>query len=44
MEYSTLEIGLFLLSPTPTLMACTGVTNAHGPLPQQQHAGRHHAV
>ena len=33
------------LRPTPTLMAFTGVTNAHGPsTPSQQHAGLHHAV
>ena len=33
-------------SPTPTLMAFTGVTNAHGPSPRlsQQHVDLHYAV
>ena len=31
-------------SPTPTLMAFTGVTNTLDPHPSQQHAGLHHAV
>ena len=29
---------------TPTLIAFTGVTNAHGPSPSQQHAGLQRAV
>ena len=31
------------LNPTPTLMVFTGVSNAHGPSPSQQHAGLQHA-
>ena len=32
------------INPTPTLMAFTGITNAHGPPPHtsQQHAGLQH--
>ena len=32
--YGFLNTILFLISPTPTLMAFTKVTNAHGPSPQ----------
>ena len=33
-----------LISPTPTLTAFTGVTNAHWPYPSQLHAGLHLAL
>ena len=35
---------LLFKSPTPSLIAFTKDTNAHGPSPSQQHAGLHHAA
>ena len=33
-EFKTINEDIVYLNPTPTLLAFTGVTNAHGPSPQ----------